>query len=105
MPAVGVIAVDQDRLFLAQLRPARAAVVAHRAALVMVHHDTLPDPRHLLADPGADRGDDTARLVPGDDRVGVDRQPADRRTARFGPAVLVQVATAHPRGLHLDDDL
>ena len=36
---------------------------------------------------------------------GVDRQPADRRAARFRPPVLVQVAAAHARGLHLDDDL
>ena len=43
--------------------------------------------------------------MPGDNRVGVDRQPADRRTTRFRPAALVQVAAAHARGLHLDDDL
>src|SRR6516165_7368675 len=105
VPAMGVVAVYQDRLFLAQLRPARAAVVAHRAALVVVHHDALTVAGHLVADPGADRRDDAARLVPGDDRIGVDRQPADRRAARFGPAVLVQIAAAHARGLHLDDDL
>ena len=105
MPAMGIVAVDEHRLFLAQLRPARAAMLAHRAALVMVHHDALADPRHLLADLGADRRDDAARLVPADDRVRVDRQSADRFAARFGAAILVQIAAAHARGLHLDDDL
>ena len=102
---MGVVAIDQDRLLLAQLRPARAAMLAYRAALVVMHHDALPVAYHLAVYTSADRGDDTARLVPGDDRVGVDRQPADRRTAGFGSAVLVQVATAHPRGLYLDDNL
>src|SRR5437899_11241377 len=100
---MGIIAVDQDRLFLAELRPARAAMVADRATLVMVHHDALSDLRLLFADPGADGRDDAARLVPADDRVGVDRQPA-AGAARFRAAVLVQIAAAHPRSLHLDDD-
>ena len=104
VPAMGVVAVNQDRLLLAQLRPARAAVLAHRAAFVVVHHDALADAGHLVADAGADRGDDAAGLVPADDRVRVDRQPADCGPARFGPAVLVQIAAAHARGLHLDDD-
>ena len=80
-------------------------MLANRAALVVVHHDALADAGHLVADAGADRGDDAARLVPADDRVGVDRQTADRGAARFRPAVLVQIAAAHARGLHLDDDL
>src|SRR5271165_4524181 len=105
MPAMGIVAIDEHRLFLAQLRPAGSAVLAHRAALVMVHHDALADPRHLLADLGADRCDDAAGLVAADDRVRVDRQAADRLAARFGAAILMQIAAAHPRGLHLDDDL
>ena len=80
-------------------------MLAHRAALVVVHHDALADPRHLLADLGADRRDDAARLVPADHRVRVDRQAADRLAPGFRPAVLVEVAAAHARGLHLDDHL
>ena len=70
----------------------------------MVHHDALADLRLGGADPGADRGDDAAGLVPGDHRFGRRGQPADRLAA-LRPAVLVQVAAAHARGLHLDDDL
>src|SRR5690348_3727155 len=99
-----VVAIDQHRLLLAELRPARAAVVADRAALVMVHHDALPDLRLRFTDPGADRGDDAAGLVPGDDRLGRGGEAADGGPALW-PAVLVQVAAAHARGLHLDDDL
>ena len=80
MPAMGIVAIDEDGLLLAELRPARAAVLANCAALVMVHHDALADARHLLADLGADRCDDTARLVAADDRVRVDRKTADRLT-------------------------
>src|SRR5207248_149861 len=101
---MGVVAIDQHRLLLAELRPARAAVVAHRAALVMVDHDALANLGLRLADPGADRGNDAAGLVPGDDWLGRRRQPADRRAA-LRPPVLVQIAAAHARRLHLDDDL
>src|ERR1700736_1868232 len=101
---MGVVAIDQDRLLLAKLRPARAAVVAHRAALVMVHHDALSDLRLRLADAGADRGNPAARLGPGEARPGRRREAADRRAALL-PSVLVQIAAAHARRLHLDDDL
>src|SRR5437764_10771512 len=101
---MGVVAIYQHRLLLAELRPARAAVVAHGAALVMVHHDALADLRLRLADPGADRRDDAAGLVPGDDRLGRRRESADCRAALW-PPVLVQIAAAHARGLHFDDDL
>jgi hypothetical protein len=57
----------------------------------MVHHDALADLRLRLADSGADRRDDSAGLVPGDDRLGGGRQAADRLSALW-PAVLVQVA-------------
>src|ERR1700692_2830390 len=79
-------------------------MVAHGATLVVVHHDALADLRLGGADPGADRGDDAAGLVPGDHRWGRARHPADRLAALL-PAVLVEVAAAHARGLHLDDDL
>src|SRR5439155_19807553 len=104
MAAMGVVAIDQHRLLLAQLRPPRATLVAHGAALVMMHHDALPDLRLGGADAGADGRDDAARLVAGDDRFGRGRQAADRGAA-LRPAVLVQVAAAHAGGLHLDDDL
>src|SRR5205823_13167790 len=55
------------------------------------------------ADAGPDRRDDAAGLMTGDDRLGRCRQTADRLAA-FRPAVLVQVAAAHARRLHLDDD-
>src|ERR1700730_8748305 len=102
---MGMVAVDEDGFLLAELRPARAAMLAHGAALVMVHHDALANPRHLLADLGADRRDDPARLRTADDRVRVDGKAADRLATRFWPAILVQIAAAHPRGLHLDNDL
>src|SRR5271156_3251749 len=100
-----IVAVDEDGLFLAELRPTRAAVLADGAAFVMVHHDALADARHLFADLGADRRDEAAGLVAADDRVGVDRKAADRLAPRFRAAILVQIAAAHARGLHFDDDL
>jgi hypothetical protein len=81
MPAVGIVAIDEDRLLLAELGPTGTAVLANGAALVVVHHDALADAGHFVADAGAYRGDDAARLVPCDDRVGVDRQAADRGAA------------------------
>src|SRR5436305_14670781 len=101
MPTMGVVTVDQHSFFLAQLRPAGPAVIADGAALVVVHHYALADLRLLVADPGTDRGDDAARLVPGDDRFGGGGKPAGI-AARFRPPVLVQVAAAHPGRLHFD---
>src|SRR5258705_10106412 len=105
MAAMVVVAVNLDRHFLAQLRPARAAMVADGAAFVMMHHDALADLRLLVADTRADGRDDAARLVPTDDRVRIDRQAADGLAPRFGAAVLVQIAAAHAGRLHLADDL
>src|SRR5262249_31149906 len=102
--AMRVVAIDLDRHFLAQLRPARAAMAAHRATLVVVDHHALADLRQSRADGAADRGDDTARLVPGDGRLAGWGEAAGL-AAGFRAAVLVQVAAAHPRRLHLDDDL
>jgi hypothetical protein len=78
MPAMRVVAVYEDGLFLAQLRPARAAVLADGTAFVMMHHDALADSRRLLADTGADCRDDAARFVAADHRIRVDWQAADR---------------------------
>ena len=69
-----------------------------------MHHDALADLGARGGDPGSDRGDDAARLVAGDRRLAW-RGEAARRPAGFRPAVLVQVAAAHPRSFHLDDDL
>src|SRR5216684_116271 len=102
--AMRVVAVDRDRLLLAELRPAGAAMVARGAAAVVMHHDACAETRLLLRHAGADGGDDAAGLVPGDDRVGVDREPADGGAA-LGAAILVEIAAAHARGLHLHDDL
>src|SRR5215217_7041458 len=101
---MGVVAVDQHRLLLAELRPARAAMVANCAALVVMHHDPLPDLGLRGADPRPDRGDDAAGLVTADGRLARRRKPAGRAAASR-PAILVQVAAAHAGGLHLDDDL
>src|SRR3954447_21623990 len=79
-------------------------MVAYGAALVVMHHDALTDFRLNFGDARPDRGDDAARLVPGDDRLGGDRQAADRLAA-FRPSVLVQVAAAHAGGLYFQDDL
>ncbi len=79
-------------------------MAADPAALVMMHHDALADPRERRADRGADRGDDAARLVPGDGRRARRGKPAGLAPG-FRTAVLMQVAAAHAGGLHLDDDL
>src|SRR5207248_9350407 len=47
MAAMGVIAVHLDRDLLAELLPAGAAMVALRAALIVMHHHALADPRLL----------------------------------------------------------
>src|SRR5947209_15894528 len=80
-------------------------MLANGAAFVMVHHYALADPRHLFADLGANGRDYAARLMSADHRIRVDRQTADRLASRLGAAILVQIAAAHARGLHLDDDL
>ena len=79
-------------------------MVAHGAALVVMHHDALAHLGLDLGHAGTDRGDDAAGLVPGDDRLGGDRQSADQLAA-FRPAVLVQIAAAHAGGLHFQHDL
>ena len=55
-----------DRAFLAQLRPAAAAVLAAAAAFVVMHHDALADLGLAGRHSRSDRRDDAARLVPGD---------------------------------------
>src|SRR5216684_3540143 len=97
MAAVAADAVGDETL-LAQLRPAGAAMAAHAAAFVVMAHHALPDARLALADAWADGNDDTAGLVPGDDRsLG---RAADGKPATLGRAIGMKVAAAHARGLH-----
>src|SRR5579871_2399291 len=101
---MGVVAIDLDRHLLAELLPAGAAVIALGAALIMMHHDTLADPRFPRSDRGTDRDHDAAGLVPRDHRP-----VTHRNAAALGligrAAVLVQIAAAHARGLHFDHDI
>src|SRR6185295_7098562 len=100
--AVARHAVDHDAL-TAELSPADLAVLAVAAALVVVDHHALARRRVGLADTGATRGDDTARLVTGDD--GSTRAAQAQRCGRVADgAIGMQIAPAHSRGLHGDDD-
>src|SRR5712664_2071882 len=74
---------------------------ASAAAFVVVVHHALADERWV--DAGADGGDDAARLVAGDDRA--PGAEAERGGGVAGGAIGMQVAAAHPRRLHLEDDL
>src|SRR3982074_2416943 len=98
---MGIVAIDLDRDLLAELLPAGAAVVALGAALIMMHHHALADPRFLRIDGRADRDHDAAGSVPGDHGTVPDRNAARLRPA-LGAAVLMQVAAAHAGRLHLD---
>src|SRR5712671_969630 len=102
MAAMGVVAVNLDRHLLAELLPSGTAMVALGAALIMMHHHTLADMRFLRSDRGAERDHHAAGLVPGDDRAFPHRNPGCLGLAP-GATVLMQVAAAHPRRLHLDD--
>src|SRR5947207_5767665 len=94
MAAMGVVAIDLDRNFLAQLLPSGAAMMALGAALIMVHHHPLADPGLLGIDRRADRDHNATRLVPHDHRPFRRRDPGCLRPT-FGATVLVQVAAAH----------
>src|SRR4051812_3248267 len=101
-----VAAVDLYRHLLAELLPARAAVIALRAALVVVHHHPGADARLLLRYARANRRHHAAWFMPGDHRIRIGRKSRGvGSAARFWPAVLVQIAAAHAGSLHLDDDL
>ncbi len=104
MAAMGVVAVHLDRHLLAELLPAGAAVVALRAALIMVHHHALADMRFLGADRGACGDHDPAGFVAGDDGAVAHRNAA-RLGLAFRAAVLMQIAAAHAGRLHFDDDV
>src|SRR5580704_4991785 len=101
MAAMGVVAVDFYGHLLAQLLPAGAAMVALGAALIVMHHDALADAGLLGIDRAADRDHHAAGLVPGDHGAVPHRYSA-RLGLAPGAAVLMQVAAAHARRLHLD---
>src|SRR5450631_858341 len=99
---MSVVAVYLDRHLLAELLPSGAAMVALGAALIMVHHHALADPRLLGIDRGADRDHDAAGFVPSDDGT-VPHRNAGRLGLALRAAVLMQVAAAHAGRLHLDN--
>src|SRR5882762_9713290 len=104
MPAVRANAVDHNAL-TAELRPADPAVLAHAAAGVMMIHDALADRCLAFRNARAARRDHAAGLVPTDERPGITAQ-AERGLRRAGRrAVELEIAAAHPRGLHLDHHL
>src|SRR5438093_974987 len=96
-------AVDDDTL-PAELRPADLAVLAAPAALVVMDHHALARRRVGLAHAGAARGDDAAGLVAGHD--GTTAAAEAQRGGRVADrAIGMEIAPAHPRGFHGDDDL
>ena len=100
--AVTAGAVDH-RSLEAHLRPARAAVLAGAAAVVMVVHHALADPGFPVGDGGAYCHDHAAGLVTGD-HAGRPLDATGDDSTRIGRgAVGVQVAAAHARGLDLED--
>src|SRR4051812_35290250 len=104
MAAVRRHAVDRDA-GAAELGPADAAMPADAAARIVVVHDALSDRRLALGDARAARGDDAARLVPGDEGLGLGTEAA-RRLRRAGRrAIELEIRAAHARGLHFDHDL
>src|SRR5258708_33970621 len=104
MAAMGVVAIDFYGHLLAELLPSGAAMVALGAALIMMHHDALADPRFRGPDRGADRDHHAARFMPGDDSAFGHRDAGLARLA-FGAAVLMPIAAPHAGGLHLDDNI
>src|SRR5262249_17931351 len=100
--AVTAGAVDH-RSLEAHLRPARAAVLAGAAAVVMVVHHALADAGVGVGDGGAHRPDHAAGLGTGDHaRRALDATRDDATRIGRG-AVIVQVAAAHARGLDRED--
>src|SRR5258708_4170968 len=81
MAAMGVVAIDFYGHLLAELLPSGAAMVALGAALIMMHHDALADPRFRGPDRGADRDYHAARFMPGDDSA-FGHRDAGRANAR-----------------------
>src|SRR5262249_13227306 len=85
--AVTTGAVDH-RALEAHLRPARPAVLAVAAAVVVVVHHTLAHPGFLISDAGAHGGDEAARLVAGD-YTGLPLDAPGDGPRRLGPRAIV----------------
>src|SRR5262249_4046101 len=87
----------------AHLRPAGDAVLAGAATVIVMHHDAVAGARHVLRHALAHRGDEAARLVPGNDRAAhvaeAERGGAARRAVEF------EIAAAHARRLDIEHDL
>ena len=79
-------------------------MVALGAALIMMHHHALADMGFPGIDRGAQRHHHAAGLVPGDDGP-LSHWNAGGLGLAPRAAVLMQVAAAHARRLHLDDDI
>jgi hypothetical protein len=79
-------------------------MIALRAALVMMHHHPLADPRRPRVDGSTERDHHAARLVAGDDGT-VLRRYAGGLGLALGSAIVMQVAAAHAGSLHLDHDI
>src|ERR1700720_2399455 len=101
---MGVVAIDLDWHLLAELLPSGAAMIALRAALIVMHHDALADSRHLHVDVAADSDYYAAGFVPRDDGTLPHRNAAGLWLT-FGTAVLMEITAAHAGRLHLDDDI
>src|SRR5687768_3568487 len=87
----------------AHLCPARPAMLAVAAAVVVMVHHALADPGLLVGDTGAHRGDDATGLV-ASNHAGLSLDAARHRPGRMGGgAIVVQVAAAHARCLDLED--
>src|SRR5206468_3144946 len=105
MAAMGVVAIDLNGHLLAELLPAGEAMAAAGATLVVMHHHAVADLGLRFADARSDCDDNSARFVPGNDRIGVGRQTRAAPRLALRPAVLMEVRSAHPGSLHLQHDL
>src|SRR5439155_262153 len=84
----------------AELGPADAAMLAAAAALVVMVHHALTDQRGI--DAGADGSDDAAWFVTRDD--GAAGAEPERGSGVARGAIGMQIAAAHTRRLHLQND-
>src|SRR5579859_457787 len=105
MSTVRVAAIHLHRNFLAKLLPAGTAMIALGTSLIVMHHDALTDPSFLAGNCRTNRSYHTTRLVSGDHRIRILRKARGLARLPLGPAILMQVAAAHARGLHLHHDL
>ena len=86
-----------------ELLPSGAAIGADAAATVVVAHHSSAIRQLFRGNVGTTCSDDTAWLVPADDRAAVAAQT--QRLGAFRRAVEVQIAAAHARRLDFQDDI